>query len=70
MQRALGFVAILALLVFGCADSPPSRDDSIAAVEQFRAAIEKGDTDAAKKFLADDPRLWYEKRAGEGVWNP
>ena len=57
---------LLGLLAFSCADSAPSPADRIASVEQFRAAIDEKNIDAAKKFLSDDPRVWYEERTGEG----
>ena len=60
--RAATFVVLLA---GACADSP-SQADRIASVEQFRAAIDEKNIDAARKFLSDDPRVWYEERAGDG----
>ena len=67
MPRLTAHSAILlGLLAFSCADSTPPPADRIAAVESLRAAIDQGDIDAAKKFLTDDRRLWYEERTGEG----
>ena len=42
----------------------------IRSVESFRAARKGGDLDAARTYLADDPRVWYDAKEGEGnAWN-
>ncbi len=38
----------------------------IETVERFRAAREAGDLDAARARLAQDPRVWYDKKEGDG----
>ena len=37
----------------------------VLKIKEFRAAREK-DPKAAQAFLADDPRVWYEKKEGAG----
>jgi len=61
---------LLVVSMIGCAANDRSRannPDPIALVESFRAASDRGDLDAARAYLADDPRVWYEKREGEGL---
>ena len=43
---------------------------NIQTIESFRAARKGGDLDAARSYLADDPRVWYDAKEGEGnAWN-
>lgn len=53
--------ALLALLALSCAPAP------IRTVREFRAAEARGDLDAARALLADDPRVWWEERSGQGT---
>jgi len=39
----------------------------IKAVQDFRAARKAGDLETARSYLTDDPRVWYEVHAGEGM---
>lgn len=61
---------MLVLLVAACVTpgGGPTADEAarIAVVEAFVAARERGDLEAARAWLADDPRVWYEAREGEG----
>lgn len=52
----------LCLLLANCTGSDPM----IEKVEAFRAARDEGDHEKARDYLSDDPRVWYEKREGEG----
>jgi hypothetical protein len=62
MTRRLLIVGFL--LLAGCT-SP-----RIRTAQSFYAARHAGDLQAARTHLADDPRLWYETRTGEGgAWN-
>ncbi len=70
-------IAVLAasmLLLPGCAlneRTPRAQPSMITKVESYRAARESGDFDTARALLADDARVWYEQREGEGnPWRP
>ncbi|MEQ8764618.1 MAG: hypothetical protein RL885_11870 [Planctomycetota bacterium] len=62
-------VLLLALLV-GChVDEVKSSEPSSAKIERvqaFRAAYARGDLEAARGFLSEDPRRWWERREGPG----
>jgi hypothetical protein len=38
----------------------------VRTAESFREARKRGDLDAARAYLGDDPRVWYGQREGEG----
>lgn len=58
-------LTILYLVLLGACTSPKVR-----IANEFRAARERGDIDAARAMLSEDPRIWYEQRDGEGSpWN-
>lgn len=46
--------------------TPPPIDLRIAKVESFRAMQAVGELDAARALLGEDPRTWWDERAGEG----
>ena len=48
------------LLAGGCTDP------HIRIVQEFRAAVKSGDTELARTFLAEDARMWFENKSGEG----
>lgn len=60
MPRSLLAALLAATLLTGCT-SP-----KIKTANEFRAARERGDLDAARALLADDPRIWYASREGDG----
>ncbi len=70
MRRpSIAVLAASALLLPACAlteRTPSTQSSMITKAEAFRAARQSGDLDAARAFLADDPRVWYEARAGDG----
>ena len=39
----------------------------VARMKQFEAARKKGDFDSAASMLSSDPRLWFERREGDGT---
>ena len=54
--------ALLCAVVTGCSGTDPM----IENVEAFRSAREAGNYAVAQSYLSSDPRVWYEKREGEG----
>jgi len=52
--------AVVALSLGGCAHPYVSK------AHAFRKELEAKDYDAASKMMAANPRIWYEKREGEG----
>ncbi len=38
----------------------------VRRVDEFRAAKKQGDYDLAATYLADDPRIWFDKKEGPG----
>ena len=53
---------ILCLLLFAsCATQ-----SAVQRIEAFRAARERGDIAAARKYVAPDARIWFEEKKGEG----
>lgn len=63
----ISFAATLALvLVVDSSASAPRAEQ----VEAYYAAARRGDEAGARKFLAPDARIWFEKREGPGEpWN-
>lgn len=62
------YLAVLAWALC-CAPSPGVAGDDgdpIAVVEAYRTALDAGDHDSARRLLAEDPRVWYGAREGEG----
>jgi len=39
----------------------------VETVVAFRDARDRGDLEAARRFLTDDPRVWYERHEGRGA---
>ncbi len=39
----------------------------VHTVEAFRDARDRGDLDAARALMSDDPRVWWEQKEGEGA---
>jgi len=61
---------LVASFPLACSALDPSSgtdDPRIASVEAFRSARERGDLDAARALLADDPRVWFDAKEGEGT---
>jgi len=44
-----------------------NRQSRVKTVQDFRAAREAGDLERARSYLGDDPRVWYDAYAGEGM---
>ncbi len=63
MKHAAAVVLAAAI----CLALPACAPTGIETVESFRAARESGDLDAARSFLADDPRVWYDAKEGDGL---
>jgi hypothetical protein len=60
MRRPASLLLVIATVLGGCVSSP------VTVVEDFRACRDAGDLDAARTYLSDDPRVWYDERSGEG----
>ena len=60
-------VAPLVLLAASCASAAPGEEEAVAVVETFRVARAAGRIEEARALLADDPRVWYDRREGEGA---
>lgn len=61
-------MAVLGFML-GCASTPRSSgtaDARVETVRTFRSAEKRGDYDEARRLLAANPRVWYEKREGDG----
>lgn len=56
---ALGAIAIT-VGAFGCAHP------HVRTLEAYRAAKKRHDYDAVRKYLADDARIWHDKKEGPG----
>ena len=55
-------VLALASILASCTSSP-----AVEIVEAFRAAREAGRLEEARSYLGPDPRIWYDRREGEGA---
>ena len=68
-RRPLLRFATLAVVAVCLASVARAATDRIRIVQEFRAAREKGDLDAARAFLAPDARIWFdqEERTGPGA---
>jgi len=60
-MKRVTIIVLAATLQTGCAST------QVASVQSFRAARAAGDLDLARTYLTEDPRVWYEKRDGEGL---
>jgi len=59
------------VILLGSMLAPGCTDPHIRVVQNFRAAMKRDDFEKARSYLADDARIWFENRAGEGrPWKP
>lgn len=57
-------LSLLMLCTVVCCSSTQSR---VETVENYRQAKKSGDFDLARSLLSEKPRVWYEKREGDGI---
>lgn len=56
----------LPLLTVACVSGPWPADRNLVVVESFRDALAEDDLESARRWLAEDPRVWWGTRTGEG----
>jgi len=61
MLRRSALLAVLPLALAACTVAP------LRTVEAFDAAKRRGDLEAARALLSDDPRVWYDDDSGPGT---
>src|SRR5262245_56809274 len=64
LMRLALYVALTALPL--AAAEPLSSEQRIARAQAYASAVAANDYESARRLLGPSPRVWYEKREGEG----